>query len=235
MYLKIVEGGKNEMIKLQYRSLIGIIIVLFFLSPSMYSQENPVSLQSLDLNGYFIGGPMGDMTLFKPQTEEEKEFTTFRIVQGLANPVYVSIQAALSPNSYLRHQHWVVTLNERVGDGLFDKDATFKKVPGLSDPKNAGFASFEAINYPGNFIRYKSNQIVLAPLEASESYKKDATFRIEPPNWNGKNPISVIVQSQPMRPEIKKTLNLVFFILLSLTGIGLIVSSIFKRSKKSES
>jgi hypothetical protein len=216
-------------------SIIFTVVFVLFSSPGAYSQGSSVSLQSYNQKEYFIGGLQGEMSLLKPDSEEEKELTTFKMVPGLANPEFVSIQSSLNPKAYLRHQNWILKLNERTDDGLFDADATFKKVRGLADPNDLSLASFEATNYPGNFIHNKDNKLTVAQLETSEIYKKSATFKITSPNWDGKNP-KVSIAKSPAKPlDVKKMLNLILFVLLSLAGLGLVVFSICTRPRKSAS
>jgi hypothetical protein len=54
------------------------------------------------------------------------------------------------------------------------EDAEFRIVPGLA---NAMGISFEAMNYPGYFLRNNNGNVVLVKNDGSAAFRNDATFK----------------------------------------------------------
>jgi hypothetical protein len=85
-----------------------------------------------------------------------KKATEFRIVPGLTNPSFVSIQLKGSDRFYVRHQNFVLHLQEyQKGSPLFEADATFKLLSSAD-----GTVRFEASNFPGKFITVNASGTV---------------------------------------------------------------------------
>jgi hypothetical protein len=85
-----------------------------------------------------------------------------------------SLRAINFPTHFVRHQFYLGELTT-TPDTLSKQDATFKIVPGLADP-NA--VSFEAVNFPGWYLRHDGSRVRLAPGPGDLSFKQHATFRV---------------------------------------------------------
>jgi hypothetical protein len=80
-----------------------------------------------------------------------KNASRIRLVAGLSDPQFVSLEPVQSKGSYLRHHDWKLWVGPRPTDALdrrnFDTDATFKIVRLDGDS-----VRFEAAARPGDFI-----------------------------------------------------------------------------------
>jgi hypothetical protein len=85
-----------------------------------------------------------------------------------------SIRSVNVPTHFVRHQYYLGELTT-TPDTLSKQDATFKIVPGLADP-NA--VSFEAVNFPGWYLRHDGYRIKLMQGPGDLSFKQHATFRL---------------------------------------------------------
>ncbi|GAA3439256.1 AbfB domain-containing protein [Kutzneria kofuensis] len=76
---------------------------------------------------------------------------------------------------FLRHQNYVAKTSPITsGSPATDlQDATFTLVPGLSDHS---CYSFEAVNFPGYYLRHYNFQVVLNKSDGSALFSDDATF-----------------------------------------------------------
>ncbi len=87
--------------------------------------------------------------------------STFRVVKGLAGRVdgtpTVSFESKNFPAFYLRHHHFRIKLHKNDGSEIFRKDASFKWRPGLGASLEEGFNSLESVNFPGYYIRQRSD------------------------------------------------------------------------------
>jgi alpha-L-arabinofuranosidase len=77
--------------------------------------------------------------------------------------------------NFLRHQNYVAKTSPiGAGSPAGDlQDATFTLVPGLAD---GSCYSFEAVNFPGYYLRHYNFQVVLNKNDGSPLYADDATF-----------------------------------------------------------
>ncbi|WDQ32357.1 AbfB domain-containing protein [Paenibacillus marchantiae] len=75
------------------------------------------------------------------------------------------------PGSYIRHYNYVARIDASVSPA---EDAQFRIVPGL---ENATGISFEAMNYPGYFLRNNNGNITLVNNDGSATFQNDATFK----------------------------------------------------------
>jgi len=114
-------------------------------------------------------------------------------------------------------------------------DATFRKVPGLIKPSDPTLVSFESINYPNHFIRHKNFILYIDPSDGSDLFKQDATFKIVPPNWDGKNPVSKLPKKKKPMMDPKQTANLIMLIVLGTIAIvlSIVMTRIRETRKKS--
>jgi hypothetical protein len=145
-----------------------------------------VALQSFNYPDHFIRHRnfLGEVTVIG--TEMDRKDATFRIVPGLAEQnypslqgEYISLQSVNYPGYYLRHQDTVVKLHKYSEDDLFKKDATFRLIPGLADRTRS---SLESLNYPGFHIRHKNFKLYLEKGDG-DLFRKDATFQVLSPPW----------------------------------------------------
>ncbi|MFI9383462.1 AbfB domain-containing protein [Kutzneria sp. NPDC052558] len=76
---------------------------------------------------------------------------------------------------FLRHQNYVAKTSPiTAGNSATDlQDATFALVPGLADDS---CYSFEAVNFPGYYLRHANFQVVLNQNDKSALFADDATF-----------------------------------------------------------
>jgi len=77
------------------------------------------------------------------------------------------------PDRYIRHRLSLGYIDPIVAsDKLGRKDATFRLVPGLT----GRCRSFEAVNYPGHFLRHQNYRLKLAKQTDAQLFKEDVTF-----------------------------------------------------------
>lgn len=82
-------------------------------------------------------------------TPLDRQDATFRMVAGLADSDWVSLESVNYPGHYLRHQNFEFYLHQASDDQLFKEDATFRIVPGMA---HADFVTLESYNHPGHYI-----------------------------------------------------------------------------------
>ncbi|MCK6075128.1 glycoside hydrolase family 43 protein [Paenibacillus silvae] len=75
------------------------------------------------------------------------------------------------PGSFIRHYNYQARIDSSISPA---EDAQFRIVPGLA---NSSGISFEAINYPGYFLRNNNGSILLVKNDGSAAFKNDATFK----------------------------------------------------------
>lgn len=105
---------------------------------------------------YFLG------ELTTVNSELDQKDSAFRIVKGLAGRGSISFESMNFPGHYLRHQSFRIKLHRFEDSTLFREDASFKPriglATGLADtPIIEGSQSFESVNYPGYYIRFRSD------------------------------------------------------------------------------
>jgi hypothetical protein len=108
------------------------------------------------------------------------------------NQDLVSFEAVNYPGYFLRHQDFRVKLQRNDGTSQFRQDATFvqrpsragnlnrpnpdgRESPGIDWP---GTVSYEAVSFPGYFIRHQNFELWVAPSDAGnrERYPQDTSF-----------------------------------------------------------
>jgi hypothetical protein len=82
-------------------------------------------------------------------TTLDRQDATFKMVPGLADSDWVSLESVNYPGHYLRHQNLEFHLHQGSDDQLFKEDATFRIVPGMA---SADFVTLESYNHPGHYI-----------------------------------------------------------------------------------
>jgi GH43 family beta-xylosidase len=100
----------------------------------------------------------------------------WRIVPGLSNSAsgYVSLESVNHPGYFLRHTNYDFVLAVNDGTAQFRADATFQRVPGLSD---ASAVSFRSVNVPDRYLRHFNYLLRLDPISTATG-RADATFRM---------------------------------------------------------
>ncbi|WP_081972183.1 RICIN domain-containing protein [Paenibacillus borealis] len=86
--------------------------------------------------------------------------------------VNVRLQSYNYPDRFIRHSSYRARIDSGVSPA---QDSQFKMVTGLA---NAGGVSFESVNYPGRFLRVRSNgEVWLDPNDSTAAFNNEATFR----------------------------------------------------------
>jgi hypothetical protein len=89
------------------------------------------------------------------------------------DPDEVSLEVFDTTGKFLRHKDALVYVDPIVSI-LDSKDARYRKVKGLANPKGI---SFESYNYPGHFLRHREGRVMVTKCP-EEHDKKDATFLV---------------------------------------------------------
>jgi hypothetical protein len=117
-----------------------------------------VSLQASNYAQSYLTNVNGVARLVTPANDGDRQQSTFRIVAGLA-ATGVSIQSSTSANQYLRHQNFQIFQQNGDGGDPFKKDATFTQrtaLAGTCGCNTGTCASYEAVNWPGYYVRYRN-------------------------------------------------------------------------------
>ncbi len=87
----------------------------------------------------------------------------------------LQVTSANLGNRYARHSQSLGYTEVVDGNSasLLKNDATFKIVPGLSDP---ACYSLESQNYAGSYLRHQNFRVKLAAPDGSDGFRRDATF-----------------------------------------------------------
>lgn len=145
-----------------------------------------ITLQSFNYPDRYIRHRnfLGEVTVVG--TEMDQRDAAFRIIPGLAEQQYpslqkeyVSLQSVNYPGYYFRVQDGMIKLDKYRDEDLFKKDATFRLVPGLAD---RAWSSFESLKSPGHYIRHRNLKLYLEKGD-DELFRKDATFKVLTPSW----------------------------------------------------
>ncbi|WP_256709389.1 RICIN domain-containing protein [Paenibacillus sp. FSL H8-0548] len=94
--------------------------------------------------------------------------------QWRLEPLAVSarLQSYNYPDRYIRHSNYRLQIDANI---TLAQDSQFKIVSGLTDLNGV---SFESINFPGRFLRVRSNgEVWLDQNDSTTAFKNDATFR----------------------------------------------------------
>jgi hypothetical protein len=106
----------------------------------------------------------------------EQNTSAWFVRPGLGNAACQSFESRDWPGYYLRHQFLRVRMDARDGSALFDQDATFCPRAPLTGRLGGQSVSLEALNLPGYFLRHFNFELSVAPVDASELSKANATF-----------------------------------------------------------
>jgi hypothetical protein len=103
-----------------------------------------------------------------------REWMTFAWRGGI--PEGYRLQSYAYPDLFIRHRRYLGELT-KLYSTIEKQSATFMILPGLAD---STVVSFEAINYPGYYLRAEDARIKLQKLTDDKDFGKDATFRMVP-------------------------------------------------------
>ena len=127
----------------------------------------PVSLESADVSGSFVGtsGDMGALIAVGPNSSEaDRRAATFLVVFGLADPGCFSFRAA--DGRYLRRWAERLRLSEEEKSDRFRSDATLCVRRG-SVPQSI---ALEFFGRPGSFLRHDGDLIRAGGLDAGGAF-----------------------------------------------------------------
>jgi len=97
-------------------------------------------------------------------------------IYGGQNNPFCSFESKNYPDHFIAHKEFN-GLIARANSDSEKSSATFKIVPGLSDPN---LISFESVNYPNHFLRHQNFSIKLHKNDGTQVFKEDATFKKVP-------------------------------------------------------
>jgi hypothetical protein len=106
----------------------------------------------------------------RARQEEEARVQAQRSNAAQAYPTF-SFKSYAYPDKFIRHGNYLGYVTQII-DVQGGKDASFRYLPGLAGK----CTSFEAINFPGYFLRHQGFRLKLAARENSQLYNEDATF-----------------------------------------------------------
>jgi hypothetical protein len=124
----------------------------------------PVSLESVDVTGSFVGasGDVGALIAVGPSSSAaDRRAATFVVVAGLADPECFSLRAA--DGRYLRRSAERLRLSEPERNDRFRSDATLCAQRGAV-PRSI---ALEFFGRPGSFVRHDGDLILAGPLDVS--------------------------------------------------------------------
>ncbi|WP_238297332.1 AbfB domain-containing protein, partial [Methylobacterium soli] len=140
---------------------------------------SPISLESASNPGYYVR-PLGTDALAAAQAASvaDKSAASFTVRPGLAGSG-VSLQSVAAPRKYLRHQNFVAYTHDVTDSPGAYPDATFRRGTALAAAcgcTSGACLSYEAVNYPGFFLRARAGQMVLEARQEADAWKLDASF-----------------------------------------------------------
>lgn len=106
-----------------------------------------------------------------------------RLIEHWTRPKWNRLKSWNFPDCYVRHE----TLCGRISYYPMDpyQDSQWLLVPGLADSSGV---SFEAVNYPGHYLRAVAEHVMLVKDDGSPAFKNKATFLKVPglvnPSWS---------------------------------------------------
>ena len=106
------------------------------------------------------------------QVRLEDGMNLMSMTTGIA-PGTISLGPPYQPYQVFRHSGFIYSTNAIDGSDLQKKDSSFRRVPGLADPK--GF-SLQSYNYPDRYLRHTGFGFRLDPASTNPTYMNDATF-----------------------------------------------------------
>ena len=98
----------------------------------------------------------------------------WRIVPGLADNTYVSLESVDQPGYYMRHYEGKVIISKNDGTEIFKKDATWKFDNALNGKSGV---TLEAYEFPGIYVRHYNGNLIISQI-VTELDKEDASFEM---------------------------------------------------------
>ncbi len=95
-----------------------------------------------------------------------------RVLEAFKSTPISWIQSYNYPDRYVRHYNFDIRIDPNVSPAT---DSQFRVVPGLADD-SSGYVSFEAVNFPGYYLRHDGDDFALMRNDASTQFARDATF-----------------------------------------------------------
>jgi hypothetical protein len=107
--------------------------------------------------------------------ERARQADVVRAQQAMYGSAYprVSLRSLAYPDKFIRHGNYLGYVTSII-DAQGGWDASFRLLPGLA----GRCTSFEAMNFPGYFLRHQNFRLKLAPKDNSQLFNDDATFCI---------------------------------------------------------
>ena len=116
-------------------------------------------------NSVLIANQSTTMSLYSSQ---------WRVVPGLADSSYISLESVDNPGYYLRHYNGNVLISQNDGTQTFKEDATWRMRTGLAD---SGCVSFETYNFDNIYMRHYNSYLIISQISTATD-QADATFHI---------------------------------------------------------
>lgn len=152
------------------RRSLGLSLIIAFLASLAMAEEPPAFMLMVE------GEPQKAMAVQRKRAAEvsDKRSSKFRILPGISNPAYVSLEAVGAKDFFLRHANGIIHLHEKPKNNpVFNDDATWiiTRLPGNK-------VRFESTNYRGEFMTaLKDGRLIKmrdAPLTQSTFILKPA-------------------------------------------------------------
>jgi len=121
--------------------------------------------------------PLSDRAYTQPLNSKHAGYTPItatemsNLIATWGAPTWNRIKSYNYPGRYWRHANYVGRIDVYPFDPY--QDQMWKIVPGLADSSGV---SFEAVNYPGYYLRQSSYKLVLNSNDGTTTFAQDATF-----------------------------------------------------------
>ncbi len=157
---------------------------LFLVRPALDGTPQARSLEAVNVPNHFLRHKNWKIVLAK--NDGSNEFKKAASWVGLSGyrerplaPI-VTLTPVNQPFIFVRHSAFKLILSAvQIGSPQLVQDATFMFIPGdaLMTDAPAGALSFEASNVPGQYMRHRSNEGVISPVESALD-RLDANFLV---------------------------------------------------------
>jgi hypothetical protein len=201
----------NEIVKLGF---IPLLFVIFILPAASLNQISEFSINASNYPNLIVGfkediGFMVDIS----QKLDQEYFTVFRFGQGFNTIQFQAIESTENPGFYWRHFQGMIRLAKYKNNDQFFEDASFKAVPGLANPSNKDYVSFESKNFPGHYIRHRNMKLFLDKNDDSDLFRNDATFLYIKPITQGLHVVNFLFSREAITVFFCILAGLAFFLL----------------------
>ena len=165
------------MMRLTKKYALKLILLLVFstnLSPASATELTyKTSFLSISYPNRYIRSKDKMLYLTEVHSESSGNAASFVLEKGLGQSF--RFRSISQKNHYLAYQGEKIILRLAENNKVFQREVSFKLIPGLY---NSGAFSFESVAKPGYFIRQLESKLFLHALEENETFRKDVTFRI---------------------------------------------------------